>query len=57
MWLKILGPMMQQQGFRFPQSSLTMDTKAAVNSSIFPTTANVMHKRGKNQHLDFVELF
>ncbi|MDP3559496.1 MAG: TlpA disulfide reductase family protein, partial [Legionellaceae bacterium] len=38
MWLKILGLMMQQQGFRSPQSSLTVDTKAAVNSPTFLTT-------------------
>ncbi|RPH32484.1 MAG: hypothetical protein EHM93_09000 [Bacteroidales bacterium] len=38
MWLKILGLMMQQQGFRSPQCSLTVDTKAAVNSPTFPTT-------------------
>ncbi len=33
MWLKILGLMMQPQGVRTPQSSLTVDTKAAVNSA------------------------
>ncbi len=41
MWLKILGLMMQQQGFRSPQSSLTMDTKAVVNSPTFPTTGTL----------------
>jgi hypothetical protein len=41
MWLKILGLMMQQHGFRSPQSSLTVDTKAAVNSPTFPTTGTL----------------
>jgi len=41
MWLKILGLMMQKQGFRSPQSSLTVDTKAAVNSPTFPTTGTL----------------
>ena len=41
MWLKILGLMMQQQDFCSPQSSLTMDTKAAVNSPTFPTTGTL----------------
>jgi len=41
MWLKILGLMMQQQGFRSPQSSLTVDTKAVVNSPTFPTTGTL----------------
>lgn len=34
----VFGLMMQPQGFRSPQSSLTVDTKAAVNSLTFPTT-------------------
>ncbi len=33
--------MMQQQGFRSPQSSLTVDTKTAVNSPTFPTTGTL----------------
>lgn len=41
MWLKILGLMMQQQGFRSPQSSLTVDTKAAANSPTFLTTGTL----------------
>jgi len=41
MWLKILGLMMQRQGFRSPQSSLTVDTKAASNSPTFPTTGTL----------------
>jgi len=41
MWLKILGLMMQQQGFHSPQSSLTVDTKTAVNSPTFPTTGTL----------------
>jgi hypothetical protein len=41
MWLKILGLMMQQQGFRSPQCSLTVDAKTAVNSPTFPTTGTL----------------
>jgi len=41
MWLKILGLMMQQQGFLSLQSSLTVDTKAAINSTTFPTTGTL----------------
>ena len=41
MWLKILGLMMQQQCFLSPQSSLTVDTKAAVNTPTFPTTGTL----------------
>jgi len=37
MWLKILGLRMQQQGFRSPQSLLTVKTKSAVNAPTFPT--------------------
>ena len=47
MWLKILGLMMQQQGFRSPQSSLTVDTKAAVNSPTFPTTGTLCATKEK----------
>ena len=41
MWLKILGLMMQGQGFRSLRSSLTVDTKAAVNSPTFLTTGTL----------------
>ncbi len=49
MWLKILGLMMQQYGFRSPQSSLTVDTKAAVNSPTFPTTGTSVISNHKRQ--------
>jgi len=41
MRLKILGRMIQRQGFHSPQSSLTMDMKAAVNSPTFTTTGTL----------------
>jgi hypothetical protein len=50
MWLKILGLMMQQQGFRSPQSSLTVDTKAVINSPTFPTTGTLPTMR-KRKHI------
>ena len=42
MWFKILGLMMQQQGFCSLQSLLTVDTKAADNSPTFPTTGTLV---------------
>lgn len=42
MWLKILRLMTQEQGFRLPQSSLTVDTKVAINSPTFPTTGTLL---------------
>jgi hypothetical protein len=54
MWLKILGLMMQQQGFRSPQSLLPADTKAAVNSPTFPTTVTLcLSLLTKGQRFEF----
>gem|GEM_PF-1379983 len=43
--------MMQQQGFRSPQSSLTVDTQAAINSPTFPTTGTLCSIQKLTNHM------